>query len=201
MLRCQKAQAILELAILGSIIILAFSFAIKYSERGNREQSYMQQTFRALLKKAKLNNSTASWQTMDFRRMPNVVNPMELGELEQFSSSNSIIWSDDLEEIETKSKSYFQLNRGPEQEIASGSAGLPGTGESMTTSFTSNAAGTTTSQKNEQGGRIVTNKSLNATDSISGSADLGGTTVSLGGSLGEGGKYTGGGINRSRSMQ
>lgn len=207
MLRNRKAQAILELAVLGSLIIMAFSIAIQHSEQSNREQSYMQQTFRAALKAAKTANSSAQWETIDFRRMSNVTNPMELGELQQFSSSNNVLWSDGKKDADTgepinKPKSWFQLNRGSPVEIPP-RAQLPfNVSETSHTSYTSNANVTTTFQKNEYtDGQIITHKSLVATDSISGSADISGTTVDLGSSLGEGGKYTGGGINRSESMQ
>ncbi|MCK9432773.1 MAG: hypothetical protein PHS12_05770 [Candidatus Omnitrophica bacterium] len=202
-LKRRNAQAVLELAILGSIIIAAFALAIKHSERYNRELSYMQQTFRATLKKAKEINNTASWQSVDFRRMPNVTNPMELGELEQFSSSNNVLWSDGKTEEgaeEEEGESWFELNRSEQTQIPNRDP-LYNTTETTSFSFSSNANSTTNFDKNEQGTRIVTHKSLNATDTIGGSSDVDGTSVSLGSSLGEGGVYSGGGINRSRSMQ
>lgn len=94
MLRSRKAQAVLELAILGSLIIMAFAILIGFSEKYNREQSYLQQTFRETLSAAKSVNNSASLSTVDFRRMPNVTNPVEIGELQQFSSSNNVLWSD-----------------------------------------------------------------------------------------------------------
>jgi uncharacterized protein (UPF0333 family) len=202
-LRNRRGQAILELAILGSIVILAFSYAIKYSERYNREQSYMQQTFRAALKKAKSINNSASWSAIDFRRMSNVTNPMELGELQQFSSSSNVLWSDgksDESGDATEAESWFELNRNKQTQLASGGV-LYNTTVTSNSSFKSDAAGTTTFTKKETGGNITTSKQLTASDSITGSADMGGSSVDLGGSLGSGGRYVGGGVTRYRSMQ
>jgi len=197
MLRNRNAQAVLELAILGSLIITAFAILISYSEKYNREQSYMQQTFRASLKKAKEINNSAYWATVDFRRMPNVTNPMEIGELQQFSSSNNVLWSDGkkLAGKETEPKSYFQLNRTSIVQIPA-TAGLFNTTEVINTDYVSHLSSGTGFNKTESS----TSKSLSATDTITGSSDVGGTTVSLGSSLGSGGKYTGGGLSNARSM-
>jgi hypothetical protein len=88
-----KAQAITELAILGAIIITAFSFLINYSEKINRQQAHIQQTFRAALAEAaKANNSTV-YTKKTFLRMPNVASPMELGQIESFDDSANVLWS------------------------------------------------------------------------------------------------------------
>jgi hypothetical protein len=197
MLRNRKAQAVLELAILGSIIIVAFSILIDYSEKLNREQSYMQQTFRAALKKAQALNNSASWQTVDFRRMPNVANPMELGQLQQFASGNSVLWSDGqkLAGVETQPKSYFELNRTElvEIPISGGPGPQEGTLTSSSSGYTSNLTSNTSFEKTEASGNITTHKQLDATDNLAYSD----TTVGgISSALGSGGKYTGGGLHR-----
>lgn len=201
----RKAQAVLELAILGSLIIMAFSILISYSEKYNREQSYMQQTFRAALKKAQEINNSASWTTTDFRRMPNVTNPMEIGTLQQFGSGNSVLWSDGKKKgkEETEPEAYFELNRIKVVKILASEG--PGAQEGDITisnsSYTSSLNSPAQFIKKESGGNISTQKTLKATDNISGSADISGRKVSLDSSLGEGGKYTGGGLSRGTSMQ
>ena len=199
MFRNHKGQAVLELAILGAVIIAAFAIFIEYSERYNREQSYMQQTFRAALKKAKEVNNSASWDTVDFRRMPNVTSPMEIGKLEKFSSSNKVLWSDGKKVAgkETEPKSDFQLNRGSPVDIPIPEVPPFNTTEVINFNYTSNLNSSTNLQK----GNITTEKSLNAADSITGSSDVGGTTVDLSSSLGAGGKYTGGGLSRGTIMK
>jgi hypothetical protein len=176
MLRNQKAQAVLELAILGALIIATFAILISYSEKYNREQSYMQQTFRAALKKARAINNSVSLDTVDFRRMPNISNPMEIGQLQQFSSSSSVLWSDGKKlpgtDNPTEAKSYYQFNRGTTTDIT-GSGGGEGPQENTTTSssstYVSNLTSTTDYDKRENSGVINTQKILKAKDSVSAS--------------------------------
>ncbi|OQB14407.1 MAG: hypothetical protein BWY16_00169 [Candidatus Omnitrophica bacterium ADurb.Bin205] len=52
MVRGKVGQSTTEFVVLGSLIIMAFSFLINYSEKLNRQQSYIQQSFRAALKEA-----------------------------------------------------------------------------------------------------------------------------------------------------
>ncbi|MDD3345818.1 MAG: hypothetical protein PHO34_05290 [Candidatus Omnitrophica bacterium] len=208
-----KGQAVLELAILGSIILMAFALAIKHSEIYNRQQSYIQQTFRAALKEARKLNNSASWQTTDFRRMSNVTSPMELGELQQFGASSNVLWSDGKQDVttdesgatvktDTESKSWFQLNRGEPQEIPARDAPY-NTSETTHSGFTSTSYSTVTFQKDEANGNIVTRKSLVVTDTLGGDSDVEGTSIDLEGGLGEGGKYTSGGgtMSRQTTMQ
>jgi len=197
MLKDQKAQAILELAILGSLIIMAFATVISLSENYNRTQSYMQQTFRAALQKAQDVNNAVSWATFDFRRLPNVSNPMEIGELGAYSSTNNVIWSDGKKKNnqETKDKAYFELNRDGGTEIFPPAPPWVGITVSNT-GHTSTLTSGTVYIKNERGNNISTQKDLNAQDSVGGTADISGVDVDLGSSLGEGGVYWGGGVQR-----
>jgi hypothetical protein len=201
MLKGRKAQAALELAILGSIIIAAFALAIKHSENYNRQQSYMQQAFRATLKKAKGANSSASLQTLNFRRLSNVTSPMELGELQMYSGGNNILWSDGKTEEGEEGSTTFQSGDTETAVESRDPSTLCGTTETTSTGYDSRSESVTSFQKDESGGRIVTHKSLDAVDSLSGSTSIEGKALDIAGDLGEGGVYSGGGIHRSRSMQ
>ncbi len=143
----------------------------------------MQQTFRAALKKAQEINNSASWMATDFRRMPNVTNPMEIGVLRQFNSSNRVLWSDGKKKngAETVPKAYFELNRIKVVEIPIG-PGLYNTTVTSNSNYTSNLDSTTDFEKTENP-NITTHKEHNATDYIVGSADVGGASVSLNSSL------------------
>jgi hypothetical protein len=90
----QNAQAVTELAILGTLIIVAFSFLINYSEKLNRQQANIHETFRAALAAAKNINNSAVYTKKVFLRTPNVNNPKELGQLDSFSDSASVLWKD-----------------------------------------------------------------------------------------------------------
>ncbi|MCX5706985.1 MAG: hypothetical protein NTW13_04955 [Candidatus Omnitrophica bacterium] len=74
LIRVKKAQATTELAILGSLLIVAFTFLINYSEKINRQQSYLMQAFRQAL------GTRGGYTMVAYRRMANVSRPMELGQ-------------------------------------------------------------------------------------------------------------------------
>jgi hypothetical protein len=201
MLKGQKGQAVLELAILGSLIIMAFATVIGLSEGYNRNQSYMQQTFRATLYKAQEANDAGAVSTVDFRRMPNVTNPMELGTVGEFTSGNSVLWSDGKLKADGtpyESKQYFLHNRAVYQLIDSGSSGvLPGSVEVSATNYSTNVnPSVTVFTKNESNGNISTSKSLDASDTIVGSSTVGNENPWIGGDLGSGGTYGRGGVLR-----
>jgi len=208
MLRDQKAQAVLELAILGSLIITAFAILISYSEGYNREQSYMQQTFRAALKKAQKLNNSASWTTTDFRRMPNLTNPMELGQLQQFGSGSSVLWTDGKQIAgaggaleDSVPKAYFQLNRvqpySNEFSVNEEDAGPQEGDITISNSYHYSYLNSSAYSHKTEGGNIHTNKTLTATDTIIGGAKVGDNPVSLNSALSSGGLYKNGVLSRS----
>jgi hypothetical protein len=203
----RKAQAVLELAILGSLLIIAFSIAIRYGEQYNRQQSYMQQTFRKALYAAReVGKYHTSFGAADFRRSSNVVDPMELGELQTFSSGNSILWSPmkkdpvTYELLYPDPKAYYRWDRGGLQEVSI--ANLYNVCVTLSSSVASSPENTTRYNKNG----LSSQKTMHATDTISASMPFAGTTVSAGGEeLGQGGFYGaaggGGGIDRSRGLE
>jgi hypothetical protein len=90
----QNAQAVTELAILGALVIAAFSYLINYSEKLNRQQANIQQTFRAALLEAGKADNSAAYTKRAFQRLPNVASPMELGALNSVSDSANVLWAD-----------------------------------------------------------------------------------------------------------
>ncbi len=222
MLQNRKAQAATELVVLGSLIILAFSYLINYSEKLNRQQANLQQTFRAALKEARGANNSASYTKLAFRRMASVSSPMELGQLQSFSSSANVFWGNGLNEDDGVYK--YQLNEGAaidtppqkypadpaaagdtsgdtEKELESASTTPPaGTVETSNNTFTNRTVSDVTFTKRGN----VTNKTLSATDILQADVTASGSEYSFTQSLGAGGKYypgTGNKLNRSRSMQ
>jgi len=153
------------------------------------------------LKKAKGANSSASLQTLNFRRLSNVTSPMELGELQMYSGGNNILWSDGKTEEGEEGSTTFQSGDTETAVESRDPSTLCGTTETTSTGYDSRSESVTSFQKDESGGRIVTHKSLDAVDSLSGSTSIEGKALDIAGDLGEGGVYSGGGIHRSRSMQ
>lgn len=197
MLRRQKGQAIVEMAVLGSLLILAFSIAIGISESYNRRQSYMQQTFRATLYKADDANESGGVAATDFRRMPNVTNPMEIGAFQSFSSGNNLIWADGRDYTK-EAKQYFLHNRSAYQNIPiSYTPVAPNSVSTSVSDYTATLSSNSGYNKNENEGGINTTKSLSASGSVSGTSTVGDVNVGTGGSLSAGGLYYGGGLNRN----
>jgi hypothetical protein len=141
MLANRKAQAVVELAILGSLLIMAFSIALNYSEQYYRQLVNKQQCFRTTLAKAKAKNGAFAYELKTARRMPNLVSPMELGDIQQFSDSNTVLWS----------------NKEVLPTVASGPVN---TTKEYPFGFGAEPTAVTTYEKTERDGRISTRKSL-----------------------------------------
>lgn len=209
MLRNRKAQAATEFAILGSLIIVAFAFLINYSEKLNRQQSYLQQTFRAALSEARSANNSASYTKVVFRRMPNVSSPMELGQMQSFSDSSNVLWADgksrNADETPKDGVSKYQLNEAPAIDIPkSDYEYLEGKTKPSTNTFTNTVDSTTTFAKQElPSGKITTTKTLNATDTLRADVTIDDNPYSFTHYLGVDGKYYDQptSLSRSRSME
>lgn len=205
----ERAQSVTEFAILGSLVIIAFAFLINYSEKLNREQYYIQQTFRAALQEAKNANNSASYTRVVFNRMPNVSNPMELGQLQSFSSSANVLWADGKSRNEDGSPkpgvSKYRLNEAAAIDIpVRAEAPSPGTTETGSNVFSNTVDTITTLVKSEApGGKITTSKTLTAKDILQASVSIDNTPYTFTQTLGEKGKYYPGDhtLSRSRSMQ
>jgi hypothetical protein len=92
-IKSEKAQAAVELAIIASIIILAFSSLINFTEKINRTQAHMQDVFRRQLISAY--GSGASHTTRDlYYRAPNIIDPLVPGELVYLpGSTGKVLWN------------------------------------------------------------------------------------------------------------
>ncbi|MFA5311071.1 MAG: hypothetical protein WC355_02025 [Candidatus Omnitrophota bacterium] len=202
MLLGKRGQATTEFVVLGSLILMAFYFLINYSEKLNRQQSYLQQSFRAALREARNANHYASYTKVGFRRMPNVMNPMELGQVQSFSGSANVLWSDGQNTAEHGVAKY-QLNEGAAIDIPYRETPPEGDIEASSNKFINEAETTVISTKVEGSGGILTTKSLTAKDTLDASVSLSGSTYTFTHTLGEGGKYYPGDntLTRTRSME
>lgn len=195
----RKAQAATELAILGSVVIIAFAFLVNYSEKLNRQQANIQQTFRAALKEARAANNVngASYTKVVFRRMANVATPMELGQLQSFSSSSNVLWADGLNEEEHGTAKY-QFN---DEVVSYTPRDVPeeGTTEKFDESYTNVVDATTTFEKTE----IGSNKALSAKDTLTAQVYVNGEERHFTQALGADGKYypISTSLERSRNLQ
>jgi hypothetical protein len=190
MLRRIKGQSTTELAVLGSLILMVFSFLINYSEKLNKQQSYIQQAFRAALKEARNANSFASYTKVAYRRLPNVSVPMELGQLQTFSGSANVLWLNRIIEDENDhGVSKYQLNEDEAIDIPHRDTPKPGTVEVSENEFINRAVSDIVFTKRDGPGGVVTFKSLEAEDTLTADIDISGNRYTFTHTLGEEGKY------------
>jgi len=192
-----KAQATTEFAVLGSLIIVAFAFLINYSEKLNRQQANLQQTFRAALSEARAANNSAVYTKVAFRRMPNISNPMEIGQLQSFSSSANVLWADGKSEDEHGVNKY-QLNEAAPIVIPYRATPV-NTTEVNTNSFTNDVSTSNTTVKTEDATGITTVKTLVAQDRLTASVTVSGTQYDFTHWLHPGGKYDAGEVAVART--
>ncbi|MFH1519360.1 MAG: hypothetical protein ABIE75_02175 [Candidatus Omnitrophota bacterium] len=88
----RKAQAVLEIGILGSLILIAFSLLISYIQRLNDEQYTLMGNFRQALKKAHDENAIVNYTTLEDRRHIDINTPLA-GQRTNLSASNYVHWS------------------------------------------------------------------------------------------------------------
>lgn len=206
MLKNRKGQAAVELAILGALVIMAFSYLISYSERLNRQQANLMQTFRAALKTANDANNSGSFTKVAHRRMANVTNPFQLGSVEVFSDSASVYWSDGKkdeggsggdDEEDDPGVNLKQVNEAEpvlQPEPEDHSAGDTQTVTEVSTYVTN--AETSLTKDNAPGGPVTTTRSLAAQDVLTiGESETDVTTFYLGAD----GKYYPGQTSLDRS--
>lgn len=194
--RKEMGQAATELAVLGSLVLVIFSFLINYSEKLNRKQSYIQQTFRAALKEARGANGSASYTKVAFRRMPNAYSPYELGQLDSFSSSASVYWGTGSDSV-----SKYQFNEDSPIEYTAREDIAEGTTETSTNEFTNEVRSTITTLRTASPGvGVVTNKTLQATDTLTADVTIDGSSYSFNHELEAGGKYSSSGSGIARSV-
>jgi hypothetical protein len=131
--KIQKAQALSEMALFGSIILLCFYYLLTYLQRVDRQQYLLQESFRSALKKASApENGSVAYNTFSNRRQVSIYSPL-IGERSQLSGSGQVYWGaveyylpaydpdihggEDGEDYgpevvtELKSKQYYKFNK------------------------------------------------------------------------------------------
>lgn len=93
-----KGQAATEVAIMGSLIILAFSYLISLAARINVQQLQIQESFKVAKKEAFNQNVERTGGNFKYTRLPNITNPYEPGELVIVSGGGKVLWSNGAQE-------------------------------------------------------------------------------------------------------
>ncbi len=112
----RKAQAVLEIGLLGSLILIVFSLVIGYIQRLNDDQYLLMSNFRSALKKAHDENAIVSYTTLEDRRHVDTNSPLQ-GKRVNMSSSNYVHWAVPRTEkdVRANKRFYYKIN---EEEVS-----------------------------------------------------------------------------------
>jgi len=105
----KKAQAVLEIGILGSIILFIFAYLMSYMQSANDEQYVLMSNFRNALKKAHDTNAGVSYSTVENVRHANPEKPIE-GSRKILSASNYVYWAVPLVGSAANKGKYYRVN-------------------------------------------------------------------------------------------
>jgi len=128
--RNKKAQAMIEMAILGPLLLVALGIVATYVAKLNNDHWVLMQAFRNALAKAHDTNEIVSYGTWDDRRMVSVTNPI-IGEKTTSSGSACVHWSIPSvanEGSDSTDRTYVKINGGwipflKEYDLGSGQGG------------------------------------------------------------------------------
>ena len=114
----KKAQAAVELAIFGSLILLAFSVVLMYGQRLDTQQHVKMEAFRRALQKAYERNGSVSYTLKKEGRSFNLFGGFGQGQPSTESATASVMWQKGMPgpqgNKEGESYAYYRIN---EQEI------------------------------------------------------------------------------------
>lgn len=109
-----KAQAMIELAILGPLLLIAMGLVVTYVCKLNNDQWVLMESFRRGLQKAHDTNMISSYGIWDDRRMASVTEPI-VGQKTPSSGSSCVHWSiNDVSEEgqDPQGTTYVKVNGG-----------------------------------------------------------------------------------------
>lgn len=105
-----KGQAVTEMAIFGSLVIMVFGIWISYAQTFTEQQTLQQQAFRMALRRAYRANDKQggfiSYNIIKNHRTPNLSGGLNQGNRESVSAGSTVLWAVSNPE----SYSYHQIN-------------------------------------------------------------------------------------------
>jgi type II secretory pathway pseudopilin PulG len=160
-------QAVVELAIFGSLILTGFAVLLSYSQTFREQQALQQQAFRMALRKAYDDNGFVSYNIIKHHRAPNIFSNFKQGNRESISAGSSMMWS----KGEAESFSYYQVNEDlvristhKEKRTGKKDADVPDEVWNIESSATTDYSGR--EEKQEDQTKITTGRSANLKDTV-----------------------------------
>lgn len=151
-------QAVIELAIFGSLILTAFAVLLSHSQSFSERLTLQQQSFRMALRKAYNDNGFVSYKIIKHHRAPDVLANFRQGNRQSISSGSSVLWSIG----EPESFSYYQVNE--DLVPISTTADVPDVVWNVENSAQTDYSGKEEKQEDNLG--ITTDRSANIKDTI-----------------------------------
>ncbi|MCK4912883.1 MAG: hypothetical protein KAS05_04075 [Candidatus Omnitrophica bacterium] len=105
----RKAQAVLEIGILGTVVLIIFSLLVGYIQSLNDEQYVLMSNFRQALKKAHDENAVVSYTTLEDRRHVDINAPL-VGKRTNLSASSYVHWAVPYVGEKPNKGFYYQIN-------------------------------------------------------------------------------------------
>lgn len=109
-----KGQAALELAIFGSLILMAFSVVLMYGQRLEMQQQVKMESFRKALQKAYERNSSVTYTLKKDNRFFNLFSGFGQGQASAISATSSAMWQKGMPGRQgsdrQESYSYYVIN-------------------------------------------------------------------------------------------
>lgn len=156
-MRSRKAQAVLEMGLLGSLVLIVFSLLIGYTQQLNDNQFLLMKNFRTALKRAHDENAVVSYTSLEDRRYVNTNSPLE-GSRKTLSASSYVYWAVPNVGSAPNSKTYYNIN---DEEI------LLGEDEEVEEIiFTYNTQVDKSFVKNENGNLITTQRTVEVQEDL-----------------------------------
>jgi len=101
-----KGQAVTEMAVFGSLILVGFAVLLSYAQTFTENQALKQQAFRMALSNAYTDNGFVSYNILKNPRSVSPSGNFREGERSGISAASSVLWS----KGEAESRSYYQIN-------------------------------------------------------------------------------------------
>ncbi|MCF7907286.1 MAG: hypothetical protein K9L86_00195 [Candidatus Omnitrophica bacterium] len=115
----KKAQAMVEMAILGPIVLVAVGMLVTYIAKVNNDQYALMAAFRYALAKSHAENKAVAYGTWDDRRMADATSPI-LGKKTTSSGAGYVLWA--IPKVtgqgeDPKKGMWMDVNRFPEYDL------------------------------------------------------------------------------------
>lgn len=88
----RKSQAMVEMAILGTLVLVALGMLVTYIDKLNNDQYTLMQAFRYALAKSHRQNKVVAYGTWDDRRMASATQP-KVGDKVTSSAAGYVLWA------------------------------------------------------------------------------------------------------------